>query len=49
MVVLRDEVVRLQVWGRRMMNYRTGEVLLLGEYRGALMQWLVANYGTQVS
>ena len=47
-VVLRDEVARLKVWGRRMINYRTGEVLVLGENRSALMQWLVANYGMQV-
>ena len=47
-MVLRDELARRRVWGRRMVNYRTGRVVVLGPDRGALMQWTVANYGTQV-
>lgn len=49
LVVIRDELVSRRVWGRRMLNYRTRQVVVLGPDRGALMQWVVANYGSQVN
>ena len=49
MAVLRGELSRRGMWERRMISYKTGRVVTLGSDKGALMQWLLANYGTQVA
>ncbi len=36
------------MWGRRLVNYRTGRVVVFGADRGVAAQWVVANYGPQV-
>ena len=46
--MLRGELTRRGMWARRMIDYRSGRVVTLGSDKGVMMQWLLANYSTQV-
>ncbi len=44
-----DDMSARRMWGRQMVNYRTGRVVSFGADRGVAAQWIVANYGPQVA
>ena len=48
MALVLDELASRRMWSRQLVNYRTGQVVVMGADWGIAAQWIIANYGPQV-
>ena len=48
MALILDDMSARRMWSRKLVNYRTGRVVVFGADKGVAAQWIIANYGPQV-
>ncbi len=48
MALVLDEMASRRMWSQQLVNYRTGQVAVLGTDWGVTAQWIMGNYGPQV-